>query len=104
MLEVGFEIDFRSDLKDSILDQVLVDREAELSFDVGDGVKVFLELQTRAVSGRWLSSSREPSNSDLFASKIEIPRFENVYAMSRMESASSMPSYCEAFLCSCSRV
>ena len=37
LLEVGFEIDFRSDLKDSILDQVLVDREAELSFDVGDG-------------------------------------------------------------------
>jgi hypothetical protein len=82
LLNNGFEINFRTNLKDSLLDQVLADREAELTHRCENGITVFIELQTRSVSGRWLDKSREPDNSELFESTVNLEGFDHIVSLS----------------------
>jgi hypothetical protein len=81
LLNNGFEINFRTNLKESLLDQVLADREAELTYRC-NGLSVFIELQTRSVSGRWLDKRREPNNSELFKTRSNLEGFNNIGSLS----------------------
>jgi hypothetical protein len=82
LLNNSFEINFRTNLKDSLLDQVLADREAELTYRCENGISVFIELQTRSVSGRWLDKSREPNNCELFETRVNLEGFNHIVSLS----------------------
>jgi len=71
--ELGFKIATRAALvEEGTLEDGLESGGTEYIRSVG-GEDVWLELQWRAVAGRWIRPDQEPQSSDLLARSVEIP-------------------------------
>jgi hypothetical protein len=72
VLECGFSFASRSIVEPAHLEHAEQSGGAEYVKEV-NGVEVWLELQWRAVAGRWISRDQEPDTGPLIARSVELP-------------------------------
>ena len=81
LLKNNFKLKFRSNLKASLISVAIAEQEAELEYECADGTQVYVELQTRSVSGRWLNPANEPSYLTLVKNCTPLKGFKNMNAL-----------------------
>ena len=73
LLDCGYRFEFRSELEEADLDAAEHGGGAEYHKQLPNGIMLWLELQWRAVAGRWIRPDQEPSADELMARSIAIP-------------------------------
>jgi hypothetical protein len=73
MLELGYALEFRSELEEANLQAAEEGGGAEYWKLLPSGEKLWFELQWRPVAGRWIRPDQEPSAEELMARSMPIP-------------------------------
>ena len=73
LVDHGYEFEFRSELEENDLDEAELGGGTEYWKDLGDGQKLWLELQWRPVAGRWIRPDQEPNSDELMDRSVPIP-------------------------------
>lgn len=72
LLDFGYHFEFRSDLEQADLAAAERSGSAEYCKELSGGATLWLELQWRAVAGRWIRPDQEPSADDLMTRSMAI--------------------------------
>ena len=73
LLTLGYEFKFRSQLETNELKTAFSNGGSEYCKKLASGKSLWLELQWRPISGRWIQPDQEPNGKDLFDRSISIP-------------------------------
>jgi hypothetical protein len=73
LLSLGYQLNSRSPLGESNLEEAERSGGSEYQVQLGDGTMMWFELQWRPVAGRWIRPEQEPQASELLAGSTAVP-------------------------------